>query len=70
MTDFIKIILYTVLAVIAVCVIIPLLCIIINWSTPYFNQFFVLLTSNPIVFYMFAISFIIIIVKMLFNLFD
>lgn len=65
MTEFIKILLYTVLAIIGVCLIIPLLCVIIGWSAPYFNQFFILLGNNPIILGIFVIAIVIIIMKLI-----
>ena len=65
MTDFIKILLYAILAIIGICLIIPLLCVVIKWSAPYFNQFLILVCSNPIIFWLFVIVMIIVIVKLI-----
>lgn len=68
MTDFIKILLYAILGIIALCLIIPLLCLIIGWSTPYFTQFLILLGNNPIIFWILVIAGIIGLFKFISNL--
>lgn len=70
MGSVLKVFLYLILIIVALCLVVPLLCTLISWSTPYFGELFTLITCNPILTWIIIIALIVALIKFIIYIAD